>query len=201
MSMSLFIEVYLRFFFLLTPFFVLSTFLSMTPGMADAGRRRLAVRVGTAVVAVCLVLYFFGETIFRIFGISLDAFRVGAGALLFLTAVTLVRERPGEAAPAENEDIAVVPLSIPITVGPATTGAIMLMGAQHGHDGWAVSLFICGALVAASLSVAGILYMAPVTERLLKPRGIAVLSKLTGLILSAMAAEMVFTGARALLYP
>lgn len=198
MNTALFVEVFLRFFFLLTPFFVLSTFLSMTQGYGVAQRRHLAIRVTLAVVGVCAVLYFFGQPIFRVFGISLDAFRVGAGILLFLTAVSLVRDKPKEAAHTEDEDIAVVPLAIPVTVGPATTGALMLMGIESFKD--VGDQITTGVALLCSIACIGvILYLAPLVDRIFKRRGIAVLSKLTGLILSAMAAEMVFGGARGLL--
>ena len=141
------------------------------------------------------LLFFLGTPIFRLVGITIDSFRVGAGALLFLSAVALVRgqEKPGTS----TDDIAVVPLAIPIIVGPATTGAILISGAQAtGASGRIASLL---ALAAAIVCIGIILYASESIERIIKPRGIAILSKLTGLVLSAMASQMVFDGARNLL--
>ena len=89
---NLFVTTFVKMFFLLTPFFVLTMFLTMTRDMTPQTQRRLAVRVGVAVYAVFMCLYFFGEYIFELFGITLDAFRIGSGALLFLSAVALVRD-------------------------------------------------------------------------------------------------------------
>src|SRR5690606_8515603 len=113
---------------------VVSTFLSMTQSYTLAARRKLALRVTLAVIATCVILIFAGNAIFRMFDLTIDAFRIGAGGLLFLSAVNLVHGKPkasepGQLAPHDlNEDIAVGPLAIPITVGPGTTGALLVMG-------------------------------------------------------------------------
>lgn len=190
--MSLFLSVFIKFFFLLTPFFVLTMFLAMTKGMARSERRRTALRVTFAVVVVSQTLFHFGNAIFDVFGITVDSFRIGAGALLFLSAVSLVRGRAGTApGEAEEGDVAVVPLAIPITVGPATIGALLIMGATlGGHDRLLGSL----ALVAAVACVGVILFLSSHVQRLIGRMGIEVLTKITGLILSALAAQIVFTG-------
>ncbi|UFS70114.1 MarC family protein [Geomonas sp. RF6] len=196
MYVNFFISVWIKFFFLLTPFFVLSVFLAMTQEMGGEGRRRLAVRVTFAVLLACFILYFFGNHLFTLFGITLDAFRIGAGALLFLSAVQMVQ---GEAvAPGERQDdISVVPLAIPITVGPATTGALMVMGADL-QEYWQVTAG-CGALAAAVLCIGIILYCAQAIEHVIGRKGITIMSKLTGLMLAAIAAQLVFTGIRGFL--
>lgn len=185
----------LKFFFLLTPFFVLSMFLTMTEDLTPQKRGRLADRVAFSALIICLVLLFFGKWIFSIFGITLDAFRIGGGALLFLSAVTLVNgaaDRKKSDVQNPDSDISVVPLAIPVTVGPATTGALMIIGAEvkSGMD----LLINAAGLLIALLVVWAFLRCANPLERILKHRGIVILSKLTGLILAALAAEMIFTG-------
>jgi len=191
--LNFFIGVWIKFFFLLTPFFVLSVFLSMTQELGGEGRRRLAVRVTLAVLLACFTLYFFGNHLFTLFGITLDSFRIGAGGLLFLSAVQMVQ---GEAvAPGERQDdISVVPLAIPITVGPATTGALMVMGADL-QTNWQV-VAGCAALATAVLCIGVILYCASAIEHVIGRKGITILSKLTGLMLAAIAAQIVFSGIR-----
>ena len=88
--MSLFLNQFLKFFFLMTPFFVLSMYLSMTQDWETKQKRKLALNVGASAFIVCTILLFFGRYIFSAFGITLDAFRIGGGALLFLTSVGLV---------------------------------------------------------------------------------------------------------------
>lgn len=187
-----FIGVWLKFFFLLTPFFALSMFLSITQRLQDKQRRKLAIRVFFAVTLVCVVLFFFGNTLFALFGITLDAFRIGAGGLLFLTAVNLIQGDLDAALSGTNDDVAVVPLAIPIIIGPATIGAILILGAEIT----ALHLKLLGfiALVAAVTAVSLILYLASMIERSIGKRGLSILSKITGLFLAALAAQMIMTG-------
>jgi len=189
----LFLSVFIKFFFLLTPFFVLSMFLALTKGMGARERRLVAVRVTLAVAVVTLVLFHFGNAIFDVFGITVDSFRIGAGALLFLSAVSLVRGRPGADAGEGEGDISVVPLAIPIAVGPATTGALLVMGASMPAQDKLVG---SGALMAAVVCMGIVLVLSAHVRRLLGRMGIEILTKLTGLILSALAAQIVFTGVR-----
>ncbi len=194
--MQSWINIFLKFFFLLTPFFVLSILLAMTVGWEARARRALAVRVTMAVLIICAGLFLFGGFVFTVFGITLDAFRVGAGALLFLSGLSLTR---GEIVrPAEDAGgIAVVPLAIPITVGPATTGALLVMGGELTST--ADKLVAGSAMLSAALVVGVMLFMSSALERRLGRTGLGILSKLTGLILVSMAAQMIFTGARNLL--
>jgi multiple antibiotic resistance protein len=144
------------------------------------------------VVLICFVLYFLGNAIFSVFGITLDAFRIGAGVLLFLSAVDLVRGSETSMKKEGPGGITVVPLAIPITVGPATTGALLVMGAEVSTV-W--ERFIgCAALISAVLSVGILVLLANSIEKLIGQTGLKILSKLTGLVLSALAAQIIFTG-------
>jgi len=189
---GLFFATYLKFFFLLTPFFVLSSFLSLTRSQNPAERRRTALKVTFAVVVVCLVLYFLGNTIFAVFGITLNAFRIGTGAILFLSALSLMKETESPKTAIGGKDISVVPLSIPVTVGPGTTGALLVMGSELKSLPVA-SVSVAG-LLAAILSVGAILIMSHWLLKLLGKQGIAILSKVTGLIVAALAAQIMMTG-------
>lgn len=191
-SVNLFISIWIKLFFLLTPFFVMTMFLALTREYDPGERRKVAVRLTIDVILICFVLYFLGNAIFAIFGITLDAFRIGAGALLFLSAVDLVRG--DDTAPIKEGlgNITVVPLAIPITVGPATTGALLVMGAEV-TTAWQ-KIVGCSALLCAVLTVGVLLLLASQIENLIGRTGLRILSKLTGLILSALAAQIVFTG-------
>jgi len=188
---NFFFTIWIRFFFLLTPFFVLSSFLAMTPELTGAERRGTALRVTLAVLAACFVLYFFGNTLFSLFGITLDSFRIGAGTLLFLSAVQMVHGDDSISPSEKRGAITVVPLAIPITVGPGTTGALLVMGAEL--QGWQVFIG-CAALASAVLCVGVLLVCASSIEHLVGKKGITILSKLTGLFVAALAAQIVFTG-------
>lgn len=191
---SLFVSLYIKLFFLLTPFFVLTVFLSLTEGMDKPAQRSVALRVTVAVLTIALVLYFAGNPIFSTLGITMDGFRVGAGSLLFLSAVSLVSGKRTRPEPEEDTDIAVVPLAIPITVGPATIGTLLILGAEL--RGAAEQALGAAALACACLTVGVLLFSGSAIHRVIGPMGLAVLTRITGLVLSAMAAQIVFTGVR-----
>ncbi|MFA5913888.1 MAG: MarC family protein, partial [Burkholderiales bacterium] len=128
--LTIFINYYLKLFFIMTPFFVLSSFLAMTTGMKAERRQKIALKVALAVLVSSFALFFFGKYIFALFGITLDAFRIGAGSVLFLSALSMINGRESVDAEYSHNDIAVVPLAIPITVGPGVIGVLMVMGAE-----------------------------------------------------------------------
>lgn len=195
----------LKFLFLMTPFFVLSMFLAYTQGWTIKQKRKLSLRVGFSIFCTSLVLFYFGHWIFQVFDITIDAFRIGGGGLLFLSAVGLVngnvvdkapvdREEDSEVAERKISNISVVPLAIPVTVGPGTTAALLVFGAD-ATGLWSkvygtVSLFFAIGILTLML------FVGTKIEEKVGKNGIVILSKVTGLILAAMAAQMIFTGAK-----
>jgi multiple antibiotic resistance protein len=187
-----FVSVWLKFFFIFTPFFALSMFLSMTGDYTERRRRKLALMTSVAVAALCLCLLFLGNQIFALFGITLNAFRIGVGALLFLSAVSLVQGRKAQPDANHEADIAVVPLAMPVIVGPATTGTLLVMGAGLGSV--AEKAVGCLALLFAVACLGVMLLLGTAIERGIGHRGLNILSKLTGIILAALAAQMIMDG-------
>lgn len=192
--LSLYINLTMQLFFLLTPFFVLSVFLSLTEGMDQAAQRRVALRTSLAVAIIGMVLYWAGNPIFSTLGITLDGFRIGAGSLLFLSSVSLVTGTRTRAQNTEGSDIAVVPLAIPITVGPATIGTLLVLGAEL--SGAVQRLTGAAALLSACAGVGIILTSSRFIGQVLGPMGLSIMTKITGLVLAAMAAQIVFTGVK-----
>ena len=193
---STFFSSTVRFLFLLAPFFVVSMFLALTRGLPAEEKASIIQRACISAFVLGLVLFFAGPLLFSAVGITLNSFRIGAGTLLFLTAISLVtsgtRNHATGLPQEDRDDIAVVPLAIPVMIGPATIGAILVYGAElktvpevtGGLLGLVAGLFILALL----LRLSGYL------ERALGKTGLNILSKISGLILSAMAAEIVLTG-------
>jgi multiple antibiotic resistance protein len=198
-NMELFLSLWIKLFFVFTPFFGLTMFLSMTEGYDEPRRRRLALVSSVAVAILCLLLFLVGNQMFSLFGITLDSFRIGAGVLLFLSAIGLVHGNAGSKVSELDRDIAVVPLAMPVIVGPATTGTLLVMGAEL--DDLATKFLGCLSLLCAVACLAVLLFMGSIIHRRLGARGIAILSRLTGLVLAALAAQMVMTGIQAFLRP
>lgn len=109
----------------------MSAFLSVTKDNTIQERNTLAIWITLWILIISGVLLFFGGFIFKIFGITLDAFRIGTGALLFLTAVSLVRGDSLRVPSGDSvQSLAVVPMAIPITLGPASIGVLMVYGGE-----------------------------------------------------------------------
>lgn len=192
--MDLFISTFLKMFFIMAPFFALTVFLTVTQEASAKQKKALAIKVTISVIITSMILLFFGKHIFTIFGITLDAFRIGAGALLFLTAIELVKGSKDSAKIGDKDVLqqAVVPLSIPVIVGPGTIGILLVMGATFEDT----SSMLTGslALISAVLVIGFMLYSSSIFERMMGKQGLLVISKITGLILAALSAQIVFTG-------
>lgn len=182
----------LKFFFLYTPFFALSMFLCITEDMEERVRRRLSWRIMLATFSVCLVLLFLGRAIFSIFGITLDAFRVGVGTILLLSAMGLAKGRTVEAPSGKDDDIAIVPMAIPVIVGPATIGTILVLGTELATPVAKTACIL--AMAAACTALWAMLYLATSLERRFGRRVFAILSRITGLVLASLASQLILSG-------
>lgn len=182
-----------KFFFILTPFFIVAVFLAVTENETAEVRHKLAVRVCLGVIVISLVLLWFGKPLFELLGITVDAFRIGAGALLFLSAVSLVN---GKITLPDSKrsimDLAIVPLAIPMTLGPGSVGALVVMGSETSGL-LNLALTSC-AVTVASVCVGALLYLSEQVKRLIGRSGISMLSKITGLVLASLSCQMMFTG-------
>lgn len=193
MSLADAFAVFVKFFFILTPFFIMAIFIAMTESESVEVRHQLAVRITVAVIVISLILFFGGATIFELLGITVDAFRIGAGALLFLSAVSLVEGKIQLPASKRSiMDLAVVPLAIPMTIGPGSVGALVVMSTEI--KGLEQQIWTALSITGACLCVGILLYLSSEVKRLIGRSGISMLSKLTGLILASLSCQMMFTG-------
>jgi multiple antibiotic resistance protein len=197
--MVLLLSTTIKFFFLFAPFFVVSMFLSLTKNETPKGRAKIANKAVFSAICISLVLMFFGDTLFSILGITLDSFKIGAGTLLFLSAVSLVSDgvRNHATGTESMDDVAVVPLAIPTIIGPATIGAILVIGAEF--KGGELFYGVLGMLLALLLLLI-LLHISVRIEKILGKTGLNILSKITGLILAAMAAQLIFSGIKSFLF-
>lgn len=177
----------------MTPFFVLSIFITVTNEATKQQKKALAIKVTISVIVISLIILFFGKYIFAIFGVTLDAFRIGAGALLFLSAVDLVRgSKEGRKIDDDIIELAVVPLALPITIGPGAIGILLIMGASFENT--ASTILGSIALVSAIIVIGFMLYTSTIIEKFLGKQGLVVVSKITGIFVAAISAQIMFSG-------
>lgn len=195
---------FVAFFVILDPPGTAAIFAAMTRNVADSHRRTMAWR---ASVMASMMLFAFavgGEWLLAALGITLPAFRVAGGILLFLLAADMVFARQSglrSTTPMENEeaavreDITVFPLAFPLIAGPgAMTSVVLMMGAAQGDPWGQVAVLAVLALVMASLLV--MLLAAGHILRILGITGAHVISRVLGIILAALALQFVLDGLR-----
>ncbi|WP_408621727.1 MarC family protein [Celerinatantimonas yamalensis] len=195
------INVCVKFFFMCAPFFVLSTYIAITRRWEDSVRRTLAIKVMVASILMCVIVYIGGDFIFALFGINIHSFRIGTGVILLLTAIQLSSggDSSSNVGPdVTPSDVMIVPLTTPVVVGPAILGSIVVMAAE-AHTITTRIADLTG-ITLAMLMVGFILYMSSTVERLVTKQGISVMTKISGLILSAIAAQMIMTGIKAFIH-
>lgn len=193
---STYISSSIRFLFLLAPFFVVTMFLALTRGLPADEKTAIIQRACVSALVLGVILFFAGPLLFNAIGITLNSFRIGAGTLLFLTAISLVNNGTRSHATGlpddSRDDIAVVPLAIPVIIGPATIGAILVYGAELKQVAEVAGGLL--GLVSSLLILAVLLRLSGYLEKAMGKNGLNIMSKISGLILSAMAAEIVLTG-------
>jgi len=189
---------------ILDPFAAIPIFLSLTQNYSSAERNR-SVNLAAVTVAIVLCLSaMFGETMLTVLGTSLPSFRVGGGIVLLLMALTMLRAQPeqmrttyAETAEAENrENVAIVPIAIPLLAGPGSISTVIIQMHRPGHEYHL--LWVIAIILFVSLLLWVVLRLAIPIGRVLGPLGLNILNRLFGLILTAIAVEIMANGLRGL---
>jgi multiple antibiotic resistance protein len=189
-------------FILVDPVAAVPTFLVMTSGSGRASRRHMALRAAGTCMVVLSVFSVAGTLIFRLFGITLPAFRIAGGLILGMIGLDMLRaqrspvkETRGDAEEgADKEDVGIIPLGIPMLAGPGSISSVMVLGTQSS-DWPHASLIILAIAVTSAISFI-ILAAADRVGSYLHETGIRILSRLMGLLLTAIAVQFVLDGLR-----
>jgi multiple antibiotic resistance protein len=186
------------------PLSLLPVFAGLTEGADDRYRRRMSIKAIGISSAVCLVFAAAGTALLEVLGISVDAFKVGGGILLFLLAIEMVFARPsgvrsitpGEDAEAHHRgDISVFPLAFPLIAGPGAIATILLAfaGVPPGSAQFFAQVGVIVLVLAITLAL--MLVTGPVM-RVIGVTGGAVLGRILGVLLAALASQFVLDGIR-----
>jgi multiple antibiotic resistance protein len=190
-------------FFVLDPFAAIPIFLLLTAGR-DADRPRIARTAALAVVAALAIAALSGDVVLRFIGASLPAFQVGGGIVLLLMALSLVnaqlspqQNRPEETAEAgDRAAVGVVPLALPLMVGPASISATIIQMQQGSGPAHAVLVVLV--IAAIGVAVWLILNLAGPIGKRLGRTGLNILNRIFGLLLAAVAIQIFADGLKGL---
>lgn len=187
-------------FVVVEPFGAAPTFAALTAGRSEDEIRSIALRASVVGAAVLAGVSLFGGPVLGALHIQLDAFRAAGGLLLLLTALEMLRGRATRCAPAElsaeREDVAIVPIAVPLLAGPGAMAAVMVLVAEAGP----VEVLVVLAAVAITFAVTyAVLRAAGQITVWAGPSGIAVIQRVFGLLLAALAVQFVVMGISGLL--
>jgi multiple antibiotic resistance protein len=179
-------------------------FIALTAGLGGRERARVALRSLLVAFGVLLLFGLAGEAVLAFVGISMPAFRIAGGLLLFLTAIDMLFERRTERRErrvaeevegdgAGPDDPSVFPLAIPLIAGPGAIAAMILLTGEAGAD--AAAQGVVFAVMAGVLLLQYVLFrLAGPVGRLLGRTGIMVVTRLMGMLLAALAVQFVIDG-------
>jgi multiple antibiotic resistance protein len=206
MSSDILIQAVVTLFVTIDPPGLAPLFLAVTAGMNRAERSQVALRASVIAFGVFVVFALAGTVILKLFGITLPAFRVAGGLLLFWIAFEMVFERRQQrhentAQRAITQDdihgVSVFPLAIPLMAGPGAISATILLSGEFSSALDRTALI--GILLAIVALTYGVYLLAERVEGLLGATGRTVLTRLLGVILSALAVQFVADGVKALI--
>lgn len=196
-------------FVIVNPLTTAFVFMSLLPHVSDRRRERVARRAVLMSTGIFFVFALLGGIIFQLFGITLEAFRIAGGIILFGIAMGMIREGSGEAEKAglmESDDdndhspaaqqamnMAIIPLAIPFISGPGSIATVMILTSEAPSI-WHVALVFVAILITSFACYYAMLYSKVLVERL-GDVGKVIVTKVFGLILAVIAVQFVINGA------
>lgn len=206
MDLAYFMKMFAALFAIMNPIANLPVFLSLTSDKEPAVQRNVALTVIAGLTVGSVIVALTGNAILKIFGISLDAFRLAGGFLILLIALQLLsgeqskthqgtekEQRHHEA----QENPAIYPLTVPILLGPGSISTLIIFRAQMVDGGQEIAYALALACAIALIGVT--LLTAPLLSKVLGQTATSVMSRIMGMILAAIAMEMMVDSLKGLL--
>lgn len=188
-------------FFVVDPLATIPAFLTMTADDPPRKRSAMALKAAIASTVILVVFAASGGLIFRLFGVTLSAFRVAGGIVLGLSAIEMLRaDRPSRETEEEiregidKVDISITPLAIPLLAGPGAISTVMVL--THQASSWSAAVPVYVAIALTGIATYVLLSYSTLLQRLLGKTGIHVLSRIMGLVLATIAVQFVLDGLR-----
>jgi multiple antibiotic resistance protein len=202
--LDLFLSAFITFFVIIDPPGCAPIYASLTKGATAAQRRNMAIRATTVAAGILVVFALFGEQLLGALHIELNSFRIAGGIMLFLIATDMVFEKRTERREEraqkiidtpEIEDVSVFPMAMPMIAGPGSIASVMLLMSQNqGVERAGVIMAALGAVLV--LTLIALMAAGPIM-RVLGDKVEAVITRLLGVLLAALAAQFVIDGLRA----
>ena len=195
MDSATLISAFVTLFVIIDPIGLAPMFIALTAGSDAAHRRAVALRACATGTAILLMFGLLGEAVLEFTGISMPAFRIAGGILLFLTAMDMLFERRTARRKGQKsnaDDPSVFPLATPLIAGPGAITTMILLTDKAPDTGAEIAVY----LVMLSVVVLVLLFFLASTtiERLLGATGVNVITRLLGMLLAALSVQFVIDG-------
>lgn len=199
MDLTTYVTAFTTLFVMIDPIGLTPVFVAITQGMDPSHRRRVALRACAIALVLLAAFGVFGMTLLEAVGITLPAFRIAGGLLLFLIAVDMLFERRTQRREDREDqapdDPSVFPLATPLIAGPGALAAMVLL-TTGGDADWGSVLTAQAAMLTVMAIVAALFSVAGRIERVLGRIGVLVVTRLLGMLLAALAVQFVLDGLR-----
>jgi multiple antibiotic resistance protein len=199
MDQAFLITAFATLFVVIDPPGLVPMFIALTQGMTNDRRRAMALRACIIAAALLTLFGLAGESILGFIGISMPAFRIAGGILLFLTALDMLFERRTQRREGQHadpdHDPSVFPLATPLIAGPGAIASVILLVGQSG-PGWSGTVAVIALMLGMILVTYAFLLASPPLERLLGRTGTIVITRLLGMLLAALSVQFVIDGVK-----
>jgi multiple antibiotic resistance protein len=201
-GLAFFVLVFPSLFSIVDPLAAVPIFLALTSKEDPHSQRRTAIRAAVTAAVILSLFALLGTQIFRFFGITIPAFKIAGGVLLFTMALEMMRAKHSaarstveeETEAQHKEDVGLIPLGVPLLSGPGAIASVMVWSSRAVRYDQKIALFVAIGLLAVTILLT--LLFAPRLARVFGRTGINIVTRIMGLILAATAAQFIIDGWR-----
>ena len=207
------VNFFVALFALIDPIGNIPLFAAATAGASVWGRRHVALYIGLFVAGFLAIFFFSGLSLLQFFGISLPAFRIAGGIILFILGLNMARDdftsHFADAAEGEEADAKpvsarsyarkrferlIVPFGMPLLIGPGAISTVVIYAGEAKRFGWAGAASCLAAIAAVSATVVAAFWATPLLSKILGRIGLTIIVRVLGLILCALAVQFLIIG-------
>lgn len=203
------VNFFVALFALIDPIGNVPLFAAATLGAAAAGRRMVAAYIGLFMAGFLIFFFFTGVGLLAFFGISMQAFRIAGGIILFILGLDMVRDdfttmfadaaegvegQTPRAYARQRFERLIVPFAMPLLIGPGAISTVIIYAAEAKPLGWAGAGIGMAVILAVSIVVVATFWAAPLVSKVLGRIGMSIVVRVLGLILCALAVQFVLVG-------
>lgn len=200
MDIHLLVKFFITMLAIMNPIGGVAIFLSLTEDYTEQQKRKEALQAALSIFIILVIVTWVGMFILNVFGVSVPSFRIAGGIIILLMGIDMLQSKPSPIHHTDEEhshaktknSIAVIPMAMPMVAGPGAISTIVVF--SHSIVGWQGSVLLSVVDLLLALIIAVLLFFSGFIGQLLGVSGTKIVTRLMGLILAAMAIDMIVDG-------